>query len=94
MSDYPDTAYVTLAPGWVCEVLSSSARKLDLCGKRPVYARAGAGRLWFVDPMDRTLEAFELRDGEWVLIVSAKDDDPVCIRPFDAVAFSLVDLWP
>ena len=34
-----------------------------------------------------------LRDGEWVLIASAKDDDPICIRPFDAVTFSLGDLW-
>ena len=42
----------------------------------------------------RTLEAFELRDGEWVLIATAKDDDPVSIRPFDAITFSLGDLWP
>ena len=94
MPDYPDTAYVTLAPDWVCEVLSASTRKLDLHGKRPVYARAGVGHLWLVDPADRTLEAFELRGGQWVLIASAKDDDPVSIRPFDAVTFSLGDLWP
>ena len=41
-----------------------------------------------------TLEAFELRKGEWVLIASAKNDDPVSIRPFDAITFSLGDLWP
>ena len=28
MPDYPDTAYFTLAPDWVCEVLSPSTRKL------------------------------------------------------------------
>ena len=28
--DYPDTAYVTLAPDWVCEVLSASTRRHDL----------------------------------------------------------------
>ena len=94
MPDYPDTAYVTLAPDWVCEVLSASTRKLDLHGKRPVYAREGVEYLWFVDPTDRTLEAFELHEGRWALIASAKDDDPVGIRPFDAVAFSLGDLWP
>ena len=94
MPDYPDAAYFTLAPDWVCEVLSASTRKLDLHGKRPVYAREGIGHLWLVDPADRTLEAFELREGQWVLIASAKDDDPVSIRPFDAVTFSLGDLWP
>ena len=94
MPDYPDTAYVSLAPDWVCEVLSPSTRRLDLHGKRPVYAREGVGHLWLVDPADRTLEAFELRDGHWVLIAGAKDDDPISIRPFDAITFSLGDLWP
>ena len=35
MPDYPDTAYVTLAPDWACEVLSPGTRKLDLYEKRP-----------------------------------------------------------
>ena len=94
MAKFPDIAYFTLPPDWVCEVLSPSTRKLDLCAKRPVYAREGVAHLWLVDPVDRTLEAFELRDGQWVLIAAVKDDEPVCIRPFDAITFSLGDLWP
>ena len=91
MVELPDTD--TLAPDWVCEVLSASTRRLDLHEKRPVYAREGIGHLWLIDPVDRTLEAFELREGQWLLIASAKDD-PVSIRPFDAITFSLADLWP
>ena len=94
MPEYPDTAYFTLAPDWVCEVLSASTRRHDLHRKRPIYAGAGVPHLWFIDPADRTLEAFDLRDGEWVQVASAKDDDPVSIRPFDAITFSLGDLWP
>ena len=94
MPDYPETAYATLAPDWVCEVLSPGTRRLDLHEKRPVYAREGVPHLWLVDPADRTLEAFELHDGQWLLIASAKDDEPVNIRPFDAITFSLGDLWP
>ena len=94
MAQLPDTAYFALAPDWVCEVLSASTRRLDLHGKRPVYAREAVRHLWLVDPTDRTLEAFEFREGEWVLIASAKDDDPVDVPPFDAVTFSLGDLWP
>ena len=94
MPVYPDTAYVTLAPDWVCEVLSASTRRLDLHGKRPVYAREGVGHLWLVDPVDRTLEAFELREGQWVLIATAKDDDPVSVPPFEAITFGLDALWP
>ena len=94
LSDYPDTAYFTLAPDWVCEVLSASTRRLDLHGKRPVYAREGVRHLWLVDPVDRTLEAFELHEGQWLLIGSAKDEDPVSIRPFEAITFRLGNLWP
>ena len=94
MAELPDTAHFGLAPDWVCEVLSASTRRLDLHGKRPVYAREGVAHLWLVDPADRTLEAFELREGQWVLVATAQDDDPVSIHPFDAVTFGLGDLWP
>ena len=94
MPKLPDTDYVILAPDWACEVLSPATRRLDLVDKRPVYAREGVPHLWLVDPTDRTLEAFELRDGEWVLIASAKDDEPISIRPFDAITFSLADPVP
>ena len=93
MPELPDAAYVTLAPDWACEVLSASTRRVDLHGKRPVYARERVAHLWLVDPTDRTLEAFELRDGQWVLIASAKDNEPISIRPFDAITFNLGALW-
>ena len=93
MPELPDAAYFTLVPDWVCEVLSPSTRRVDLQDKRPIYAREDVPHLWLIDPADRTLEAFELRDGEWVLIATAKDDEPVTVRPFDAITFSLGDLW-
>ena len=94
MPGFPDTAYVTLAPDWVCEVLSPSTRKLDAHDKRPVYAREGVGHLWFIDPAARALEAFEFQDGRWLLIATAQDEDPIRIPPFDAITFSLSRLWP
>ena len=32
--------------------------------------------------------------GQWLLIASVKDDEPVSNRPVDAITFSLGDLWP
>ena len=93
MAERPDTPYFTLAPDWACEVLPPSTRRVDLQEKRPVHAREGVAYLWPIDPADRTLEAFELRDGEWVLIGCAKDDEAVSVRPFDATTFNLRDLW-
>ena len=50
MPELPDTAYVTLAPDWVCEVLSASTRRVDLNGKHPVIPRpavpGAAGKPW------------------------------------------------
>ena len=94
MPEFPETAFVTLAPDWVCEVLSPSTRDLDRHGKRQVYGREGVGHLWFIDPAARDLEAFELRDGKWVLIATARNDDPVSIPPFEAITFPLDALWP
>ena len=67
---------------------------IDLHGKRPIYAREGVAHLWLVDPVDRTLETFELGAGEWVLSATAQDDHSVSIRPFEAITFSLGDLLP
>ncbi len=94
MPEPPNAAYTTLAPDWVCEVLSPSTRKLDLGGKQAVYAREGVGYLWFVDPDARSLQAFELSGTKWTLIDTLFDDAPVSLPPFDAISFSLGDLWP
>ena len=94
MPVYPDTAYCTVAPDWACEVLSPSTRRLDMTAKRDIYAREGVSYLWFVDPDARTLEAFELRESQWVLIASLAGNDPVSVKPFDAISFPLGALWP
>ena len=75
MPQLPETAYFTLSPDWVCEVLSPSTRKLDLVHKRPIYASAGVAHLWLIDPVERILEAFRLHDGKWQLIATVEDDD-------------------
>ncbi len=94
MPAYPDAAYCTVVPDWVCEVLSPSTRGIDLTLKRDIYAETGVAHLWFVDPDARTLEAFALREGEWVLIAALHGEAAVSVAPFDAVSFSLGVLWP
>ena len=94
MPEFPDAPWFELAPDWVCEVLSPGTRRLDLTAKRDIYGGAGVGHLWFVDPLARTLEAFELRGGAWVLVAALRNDDEVRVPPFDAVGFPLAALWP
>ncbi len=94
MPEFPDAPWSELPPDWVCEVLSPSTRRIDLTAKRRIYGAAGVAHLWFVDPIARTLEAFSLKDGAWVLATALKDDEEVRVQPFDAVAFTLSSLWP
>ena len=93
MPEAPSETYFTVVPDWVCEVLSPSTKSLDLGGKRAVYARAGVGYLWFVDPEERFLRAFNLRDKEWYLIDTLFDDASVSLTPFEEISFDLGDLW-
>ena len=93
MPELPESAYFTLAPHWVCEILSPSTRAHDLVRKRPLYAAAGVAYLWLIDPVEQILEAFALADGHWRLIAAVEHDDAVCIPPFDAITFRLGDLW-
>lgn len=93
LPEAPDTAFVSLEPDWVCEVLSPATRKFDLTDKRDVFGNAGVPYLWFVDPIARTLEAFRNNDGVWSLIAALKDDDAVSVAPFEAIEFSLSGLW-
>ena len=94
MPEYPLAAYCSQAPDWACEVLSPSTRALDEGPKQTIYAREGVVHLWFVDPDARSLAAFALRGGRYVLIGKRTGDDPVSLPPFDAIEFSLADLWP
>ena len=93
MPKLPKEAYFTLAPDWICEILSPSTKALDQSMKRTIYAREGVGHLWFIDPDVRTLEAFELRDGQWLLLETLTENEAVSLPPFEAISFSLGDLW-
>ena len=65
MPELPDTAYFTLAPDWVCEVLSPSTKKLDRGRKSAIYIRNRVKHMWLVDPIERTLEVYALTNDRW-----------------------------
>ncbi len=88
-----DEPYFTLAPDWVCEVLSPSTATLDRARKKPAYAREGIAHLWLIDPLARTLEALELHDGKWLELGAWANDAIVRVAPFEAVPLELGLLW-
>jgi Uma2 family endonuclease len=89
-----DAPYISIAPDWVCEVLSPSTARLDRGAKRDIYAREGVAHLWLLDPAERILECFSLTAGHWLLAATFSGDDEVRAAPFDAISFSLSNLFP
>lgn len=64
---YADMRHKNLpaAPVLAVEVLSPSTTLVDRNLKKAAYERFGVESYWLVDPMMRTLVAFELRDGSY-----------------------------
>ena len=56
------------APDLVVEVLSPSTAYYDLKHKKSIYEKQGVKEYWIVDPIDKTLEIFELQNGKFISI--------------------------
>ncbi len=89
----PLTAATSLAPDWLCEVLSPSTTTLDRAAKLPVYAREGVRHVWLIDPVARTLELFRLEGAHYVLLVTHEGKTRVRVEPFEALELELAYLW-
>lgn len=93
MPRVPRTAAFTLAPDWVCEVLSPSTAALDRAVKLPVYAREGVKHVWLLDPEVRTLEVLRLDGVSYRLLVTHTGVVRVRAEPFEALELELAFLW-
>jgi Uma2 family endonuclease len=87
-------AYLTLAPDWVCEVLSPSTEALDRGKKLRVYARERVAYAWLIDPLRQTLEVLSLDERrKWTSRDVLEGRANVRAVPFDAIELELGALW-
>ncbi|MFL5397964.1 MAG: Uma2 family endonuclease [Myxococcales bacterium] len=93
MSIFPDAAFFTLAPDWVCEVLSPSTENLDRVRKMRKYAVAGVKHAWLLDPIRRRLEIYRIHGEHWLLVAAHEESERVRAEPFDAIEIELSVLW-
>jgi Uma2 family endonuclease len=54
------------APDLVVEVLSPYTAYYDLKHKKSIYEKYGVREYWIVDPIEKTLEIFELQNGKFI----------------------------
>jgi Uma2 family endonuclease len=84
----------TVAPDWICEILSPSTRRKDRMVKLPAYGRHQVKWTWLVDPAHREVEVFEGGADRWSLVGTYGDVDRARIPPFEAIELDLAVLWP
>ncbi len=80
-------------PTLAVEVLSPSTSRKDRFQKMRIYQKTQVQHYWLVNPMEKTLECFVLRDGIYALIASGMDEDLVEHPDFTGLKIELGNLW-
>ena len=93
MPRLPETAYFTIAPDWICEVLSPATAAFDRVKKLTAYTREGVAHAWLIDPLAQTLEVLRLDSGRWTIAGTWAGAAVVRAEPFDALELDLTLLW-
>lgn len=88
-----ESNYISVAPNWVCEILSPSTFRNDKIRKMPIYARHTVEHIWFIDPTAMTMDSFRLESCRWVLLGSYAENDKVRVEPFQDIEINLGELW-
>ncbi|MDC0717271.1 Uma2 family endonuclease [Nannocystis bainbridge] len=76
---------IDVVPDWICEVLSPSNARHDRVFKARLYAEHGVPYYWLIDPAERTLEAYVLRDSQWLRAGAWDDTEVARVPPFEAI---------
>ncbi|MCC7385062.1 MAG: Uma2 family endonuclease [Deltaproteobacteria bacterium] len=93
MPEIPEVPHFDLAPDWICEILSPRTVAHDRVRKMRIFARERIPFVWLIDPIERTLEVFQLDRATYVLAASHEGQEKVHARPFDAIELDLAILW-
>ena len=93
LSILSESASISVPPDWICEIPSPSTARTDKVRKMPIYGEFGVSHIWLVDPLAKTLDAFRLESGKWLLVGSFAEDDKVRVEPFHEVEIELGSLW-
>ncbi len=71
----PKGAYLTKAPMMIFEILSKSTAKKDQTVKFKLYQSEGVKYYIIVDPDENIAKAYELKDGNYIKMVDATDEN-------------------
>lgn len=72
-----EAARINGAPDLVVEILSPATAYYDLRKKYKTYERCGVREYWVVDPEDKSIQVFVLKDGKFVLAQQVEGEGEV-----------------
>ena len=81
------------APTLIIEILSPTTHRTDRVTKAQLYAKHKVSNYWFIDPDQRTLEAYELVIDRYNITASARDAEVFVASLFPGLSIQLSDLW-
>lgn len=93
MPAIPDAPFFTLAPDWVCEVISPSTARIDRMQKMHAYGREGIAHVWLVDPVTRLVESYRRDRDAWLRVAAHGGDEKARIEPFADLEIDLARWW-
>ena len=93
MPVFPSEAFFTLAPDWICEILSPRSGRIDRMRKLPIYLEHEVSWAWLIDPLEKTLEVFERSGNRWTVAGRYEGDKTIRAVPFDAVEIEMGGWW-
>jgi Uma2 family endonuclease len=85
--------HVEVPPDLCIEILSPSNANFDRVDKFKLYQQASVKHYWIVDPMNRSIEAYTLENGQYVSSGRGMEEDIVSLPPFPKLQISLGKLW-
>jgi Uma2 family endonuclease len=80
-------------PTLVVEILSPSTSRKDRLQKLRIYQKARVQHYWLVNPEEKTLECFALRNDVYALVAAGMDEDVLDHPGFAGLSVSLTSLW-
>jgi Uma2 family endonuclease len=85
--------WISVAPDWVCEILSPATAQVDRTEKMPLYAQHQVSHAWLIDPILKTLEVFRFEPERWIVLGVYAKSARVRAEPFSEIELDLGLLW-
>lgn len=85
--------YIRGTPDLVVEILSPSTTAHDRATKLPLYAEAGVGEMWIIDPQARTVEVLKFKGNKYLVEATLAGSQVLTSTCFPGWELPLPDLF-